>query len=176
MRFRFKLVDADPEAVDIWSLPESYVAPGEVLLTADARCITTLLGSCVAIAFHCPRPRLSALCHALLPSAQRWGARPQAGKFRFVDQAVLEMAQAFERHGIEREQIQVKIFGGAHVLRCDSTASFDVGLKNIEEAERSLAALGFTVKARAVGGERGRKVHFNTVSGEVLVRSLGMAA
>ena len=69
MSFRFKLVSADYEPGDIWTLPESIVAPGELLITAEALCVTTLLGSCVAIVFYSRAPRLAALCHALLPSS-----------------------------------------------------------------------------------------------------------
>ncbi len=159
---------------DIWTLPETHLAPGEVVITREPRCITTLLGSCVAVVFYAARPRMAAMCHALLPRASCH--RVEGGsRLRFADEAIRQMVNVFDEHGVPPRLIEAKVFGGARVLASsgDGFATFDVGAKNVVAAEACLARAGIRVTANCVGGERGRKIHLNTTNGEVLVRLLG---
>ncbi len=159
---------------DIWTLPETHLAPGEVVITREPRCVTTLLGSCVAVVLYASRPRMAAMCHALLPRASCH--RVEGGsRLRFADEAIHQMTTVFADHGVAPRMIEAKVFGGARVLSAsgDGFATFDVGAKNVLAAESCLARAGIRISACCVGGERGRKIHLNTTNGEVLVRLLG---
>jgi chemotaxis protein CheD len=70
--------------------------------------------------------------------------------------------------------VEVKLFGGADVLPVDRTLSArpTVGAQNCQAAVEVLAEEGFTVSASDLGGVRGRRIHFHTGTGEVLLHRL----
>ena len=49
---------------------------------------------------------------------------------------------------------------------------FNVGQRNIELAYKMVSELGIPVKSSSTGGKLGRKIHFNTGTGEVLQKYL----
>ena len=160
---------AEPEA----RLPEIYVQPGESHLVRKPAILRTLLGSCVGIACWIPRLGVGALCHPMLPS---YPAKPpadsscEAGR-RYVDFAIRDLARQFDALGARRSEIEVKLFGGGDVLlvATDSTRP-TVGKLNCEVAVRVLEEEGFQVVASSLGGNCGVNIHFNTKTGEVLLR------
>jgi chemotaxis protein CheD len=81
------------------------------------------------------------------------------------------MAERFRVIGARPDQIEVKIFGGADVL--DLTAEREtVGARNAEAAVKAVEAEGLTVAASDLRGRKGRKILFNTKTGEVFLKRL----
>jgi chemotaxis protein CheD len=160
---------------DDTSLLEVYVQPGESHLVAEPAVLRTVLGSCVGIAWFIPRLGLGALCHPMLPSCpvdMRTHIRPAAGR-RYVDYAIHEMASSLDALGVRRNEVQVKLFGGADVLPAITDPRRPtVGHMNSEVAARVLREEGFRVSASSLGGSCGLNLRFDTTSGEVLVRRL----
>lgn len=155
---------------------EYYLQPGESRLVTHPAILRTVLGSCVGIAFWAPRLGAGALCHPLLPAAPLAASAvsaPEQGR-RFVDFAIRELAERFDRLGALRAEIVVKLFGGADVLDFarDSTRP-TVGRLNGETALRVLGEGGFGVAASSLGGNTGVSMRFDTGTGEVLLRRLG---
>jgi chemotaxis protein CheD len=156
------------------SLPEIYLAPGEMVLAREPTILATILGSCIGVTFWCARLGVGALCHSILPTYPR---RP-AGKirdtvgYRYVDFCVRSLASQFDSLGALRTEVQVKIFGGSDVNFVDHAgARPTVGRQNSEAAIQVLAEEGYVALASSVGGTFGRKIRFNTGNGEVqLVR------
>lgn len=64
-----------------------------------------------------------------------------------------------------------KVFGGARMLKGQSEY-FDIGKRNIELATEMLKEANIKVVAQSTGGEKGRKIYFNTLTGEVLQKYL----
>jgi chemotaxis protein CheD len=159
----------DPEA----KLPEIYVQPGESHLVKKPVILRTLLGSCVGITYWIPRLGVGALCHPMLPHCpekQPEGSSRKASR-RYVDFAVRDLAMQFDALGAQRNEIEVKLFGGGDVLLVASDAAHPtVGSQNCEAAVRVLQEEGFQVVASSLGGNCGVNIHFNTKSGEVLLR------
>lgn len=156
-------------------VPEIYLEPGDTCLVRKPAILKTVLGSCVGIAFCVPRLGIGALCHPMLPTRDartvpRVNAR--AGR-RYVDLAIREMCAKFDALGASREEVQVKIFGGADVLAANSGAiRASVGKMNGETALRVLEEEGFTVLVSKLGGKTGIHIQFHTGTGEVLLRRL----
>lgn len=155
-------------------LPEIYLGPGEFALAREPAILATILGSCVGIAFWCARLGVGALCHSILPQCPRSPAeriRPAIG-YRYVDFCIHSLASQFDRLGAARTEVEVKVFGGADVVlvgRAETRPS--VGRLNSEAATRVLADEGYVIAASSIGGTFGRKIRFNTGTGEVrLVR------
>jgi chemotaxis protein CheD len=154
-------------------LPEFYLQPGELRLVSGPSVLKTVLGSCVGITFHVPRLNASALCHPMLPTRAPRSLRPSApvASRRYVDYVIRELAQEFDALGARRDEVEVKVFGGADVLASSRKAA-TVGAMNAETALRVLKEEGFTVLSSRLGGSRGFFIEFNTATGEVLLRQL----
>ena len=155
------------------ALQELYVQPGESHLVRKPAILRTLLGSCVGITFWVPRLGMGALCHPMLPS---YPAKPPADLSRtagrrYVDFAIRDLARQFDDLGARRNEVVVKLFGGGDVLlvASDSTRP-TVGKLNCDAAVKVLEEEGFQVVASSLGGNCGVNIHFNTSTGEVLLK------
>lgn len=157
-------------------LPDLNLQPGELYLTRTPAILRTILGSCVGVTLWSPRLGAGALCHGVLPRAPKvWPAGVDASEgHRYVDFSIRHLAQKFDALGVHRGEVEVKVFGGADVLpllaeRGDRPT---VGSLNCQAAVEVLAEEGFRVTASDLGGTRGRRIHFHTGTGVVLVYRL----
>ncbi|MGA9527801.1 MAG: chemotaxis protein CheD [Terriglobales bacterium] len=153
-------------------LPEVYLQPGEVHLARSPAILKTILGSCVGVTFSVTRLGLGALCHGVLPTCPP-GTSGAEG-YRYVDFAICDLLERFERLGSRRAEIEVKVFGGADVLVGHTPASgrFTVGRQNCDCALAVLREQGMKIAASDLGGAVGRAIQFHTGTGEVLLRRL----
>ncbi|HUA98712.1 MAG TPA: chemotaxis protein CheD [Terracidiphilus sp.] len=157
------------------SLPELYVQPGESHLVSRPTLIRTVLGSCIGAAFLVPRLGVGALCHPMLPACppHRAGSLRAEASRRYVDFAIRDLVRQFDRLGARRDEVVVKLFGGADVLMAAQARSRPtVGEMNRETALKVLSEEGLEVAASCLGGGCGMHIEFNTESGEVLLRRL----
>jgi len=152
-------------------LPVIDLQPGESVLAREPTIIRTILGSCVSISFWNERLHIGALCHSILPRMPLSNTGPPSiaiGR-RYVDFCIRDLAQQFDELGIGRHEVQVKLFGGADVLVMTSSPSRPtVGRLNCETAIDLLSEEGYTITASSLGDIYGRKIRFNTGTGEVL--------
>jgi chemotaxis protein CheD len=91
-----------------------------------------------------------------------------------VDFSIRYLARQFDALGASRLELEVKLFGGADVLSGAGAAPGrpTVGALNRVAAEETLAEEGLAVAASDVGGVRGRRIHFHTGTGWVLLHRL----
>ncbi len=146
-----------------------FLKPGEICFSERPSIISTVLGSCISVTMFCPQRHIGAICHAVLPEE---GSAGEA--FRYVDSSILAMLKGFDRYGIPRSAIEVKLFGGADMLKGNSANGKDgsVGRKNIEIAMQVVERERLRLVASDLGGGHGRKIFFNTRTGEVLLKRL----
>jgi chemotaxis protein CheD len=157
-------------------LPDLNLQPGELYLARSPAILRTILGSCVGVTFWSARLGAGALCHGVLPRCPPgWppASNPSEGH-RYVDFSIRYLAQQFDALGASRRELQVKLFGGADVLPVGEPREgrLTVGGQNCQAAIEVLAEEGFTVSASDLGGSRGRRIHFHTGTGEVLLHRL----
>ena len=157
-------------------LPQRYLQPGDLLICREPCVVTTVLGSCIAVTFFSARLKLAAICHAMLPfplPGHSESSIPRQLPWKYVSGALPELMRCFLPSG-PRSDVEVKIIGGARVLQTTAAASAreSVGSANIACARRLLSEAGFAICARDVGGTMGRKVVFDTRSGDVHVKCL----
>jgi len=162
-------------------LPRRYLKAGDLMICRSSCEVTTVLGSCVAVTFFSSRLGLGGICHAMLPSP-RHGDDEEAilgeQRWKYVSYSLAELIQCFSQPGLPAADVEVKIFGGGHLLArsTDGEGGANVGANNVALARRLLAEAGFKIAAGDVGGPHGRKVVFNTLTGAVHMKLLGRSA
>ncbi|MEN8258942.1 MAG: chemotaxis protein CheD [Thermodesulfobacteriota bacterium] len=149
-----------------------FLGIGDMVFGQAPASIVTVLGSCVAITMYDPKQQLGAICHAALPKCldqQCHSSYCKPGKH--VACAVRVMLRQFARHSICRQDIQVKIFGGADMFakQVNKPPLFAIGSMNDEAALRVLQQEGLTIEAMDTGGVSRRKVTFDMSTGRVMV-------
>jgi chemotaxis protein CheD len=149
-----------------------YLHPGEICVSREPRKVITVLGSCVSITIFSPRLGAGAICHGTLP---RCRSRKECRglcieAFKFMDCAIFYMLGRFTEFGIARNEMEVKIFGGADTLASKSSNS--IGSQNIKITLDILGREKLRVKAADVGDSFGRKLIFFTHTGEVYLKRL----
>lgn len=153
-----------------------FLRPGELLFCGEPSIVTTLLGSCVAVTMFSPARKIGAICHALLPQPGRNepGRNGAPDGYHYVSLAIPAMLDKFRLYKIRGSELEIKLFGGASVLgpRLDENLETSIGALNVRLAKRLLAEANLRILRSHVGGGTGRKLLFNTDTGEVLLKHL----
>jgi len=145
-----------------------YLYPSTICISKEPQWVTTILGSCVSVCFFDQKSKIGGINHFMLPY---WnGNGLESPKYGNV--AIIQLYQKMLEFGAKKENLVCKIFGGAEVLG-EQHFSFNVGLRNIELAYKILAEMDIPVVSSSTGGKQGRKIHFNTGTGELFQKYLG---
>lgn len=144
-----------------------FLHPSAIFISKDPTWVTTVLGSCVAVCFFDTKRKFGGINHFMMPYWNGFGLEsPKYGNVA-IEQLFMKMLD----FGAEKEDIVCKIFGGSEMLAPNNSV-FNVGKRNIELAFRVVDELGILVANSSTGGKQGRKIHFNTETGEVLQKYL----
>src|ERR1700693_1553552 len=148
------------------------ILPGQLHLARSPVVLRTVLGSCVGVTFWSPRLGAGALCHGVLPRCPRDVGFPDSQ--RCVDFSIRHLAAQFDALGVSRQEVEIKVFGGADVLPVAAGRNHrpTVGAMNCQAALETLKDEGFRIAASDLGGIRGRTIQFDTGTGEVLLYRL----
>lgn len=147
------------------------VLPGEFYVCAQEEMIATVLGSCVAACIRDKRRRIGGMNHFMLPEpvGERGSWSAAVGRAaRYGSDAMEQLINAILKAGGQREELEVKLFGGGRVL----AQMTDVGRRNIEFVQRYVATERLAVAASDLGDIYPRQVQFFPASGKVRVRQL----
>ncbi len=155
-------------------IPVIYLKPGDICLSVKPCIIETILGSCVSVTMWHKEFRIGGMCHALLPHCRDkdYCANPCKQCGRFVKCSVRQMIRGFKSLKIRESDLEVKIFGGAETMSCgpEVGSRVSVGRLNVLSTLAFLESRGLLVKASDTGGRHGRKLFFNTTTGEVYLK------
>ncbi len=142
-----------------------YLLPGALKFSRKPMEITTLLGSCVSVCLWDSNLKIGAMNHYMMPFWNGTGlASPKFGNI-----AIEKLIKSMLSMGSQRNDIVAKVFGGAAVLN-SSECLFNIGERNINIQENILKQSRITVVAKSLGGDRGRKLIFNTDTGVVKMK------
>ena len=143
-----------------------YLFPGKFAAFKEETVISTLLGSCVAVAIHDPTTQIGGLNHYLLPEGMP-DERPNA---RYAASAIPMLIDECVRLGANRAKLQAKIYGGANVISVSNLGD-GIGKRNIEVAEKMLRDMGIPIIEKNVAGESARTIKVNTSNFNVVHNS-----
>lgn len=167
-----------PDALRDAGLPNVHLKIGEGIVTSSNVLISTVLGSCVSVSFFHAQTGLAGIFHAMLPSHTSVRGENHS-PCKFVDSAIDLVYEQFCRRGATLKDVELKLFGGAFSMgigaSCQVQSLVNVGARNIQVARDTLARLGLSLSKEHVGGDRGRKLVFDTKTGEVWLKLLGKA-
>jgi chemotaxis protein CheD len=145
-----------------------FLHPSTICVSREPQWVTSILGSCVAVCFFDHKSKIGGINHFMLPY---WnGDGLESPKYGNV--AIIQLYQKMLEFGAKKENLVCKIFGGAEVLG-EQQFSFNVGQRNIELAYKILAEMEISVVSASTGGKLGRKIHYNTGTGELFQKYLG---
>jgi chemotaxis protein CheD len=145
-----------------------YLHAGQLVAFREPRAISTVLGSCVAVCLWDAGAGVGGMNHYVLP--HRAGALETSPRFGNV--AMGGLLDELVRLGARFARLQAKVFGGASVLGSARVGGTSLGADNVELARSLLAAAGIPVVAEDTGGERGRRLIFQTDDGLAFVKRL----
>ncbi len=141
--------------------------PGEYFSTDEDIIISTVLGSCIAVALYDPVVNLGGLNHFMLPGelhSRRFFAE-ESGRYGMFAMELLinDMLKA----GARKNRLVAKVFGGGHVL--DNTSG-RIPESNILFARDFLETEAIPILSHDVGGTSARKILFFAATARVLVK------
>lgn len=143
-------------------LPVHFLYPAELYVSKAPYQINTILGSCVAVCLFDPITKIGGMNHFMLPYWNGQGlASPKYGNI-----AIEKLIDKLISMGCSKTNLKAKIFGGGEVIETQ-VVQFHIGTRNIEIARNALDENKIPIISSSVGGKLGRKIEFNTSTGDV---------
>ena len=133
----------------------------------DVMMVTTL-GSCVAACIHDPAAAVGGMNHFLLPEVPATEAGGADAAARYGSVAMEWLINDLLARGAKRSRLEVKVFGGARVIR----SSADIGQCNARFVVDYVHREGLRLTGQDLGGTAARRIHFFPHSGRVLRKIL----
>ncbi len=148
--------------------PKHFLYPGAIYVSPEPTLVTTILGSCVAICLYDPVLQIGGMNHYMLPL---WNGQGLASP-RYGNIAIEKLIANLEALGSQKENMKAKVFGGAEII-ATSNNQFMIGERNILIAKEILREENIPIISSSTGGKFGRKLLFNTETGEVRQKYVG---
>lgn len=142
---------------------EHFLYPSTLFVSKEPCLINTVLGSCVSVCMWEPVLKIGGMNHFMMPL---WNGQGLASP-KFGNIAITKLIENMLHYGCNKYNLKVKVFGGGEVLQTNNT-QFLIGERNISIAFEMLNEEKLNVVSKSVGGKLGRKILFNTFTGEVL--------
>ena len=144
------------------ALPKHLLYPADVFVHKTPTLVSTVLGSCVSVCLHDPELGYGAINHYILP---HWNGHDLA-TMKYGNLSIIRILEELLLLGSKYENVVAKVYGGAQVITGMPT-NFHIGKRNIQLANDILKEFKIPVLFSDVGGNIGRKIVFNTFTGEV---------
>jgi chemotaxis protein CheD len=143
-----------------------FLKPGYIFLPSRPTVISTVLGSCVGVCLWDRRRQVGGVNHFQLP----YHDKKENATARYGDVSTVTLIRMMVAEGSKIKHLEAQIFGGADN---PSLGTRNVGMGNIHVARKILGQYKIKIVSEDVGGEKGRKIVFNTGSYEIAVLKVG---
>ena len=139
-----------------------FLYPAALFASREPYVVNTILGSCVAVCIYDPVLKYGGINHYMLPL---WNGQGLASP-KFGNIAINKLLEKMQSFGSLQKNMVAKVFGGGNVIEAHGV-QFMIGERNINLAMDMLNDLQIRIISQSVGGNQGRKIQFNTFTGEV---------
>jgi chemotaxis protein CheD len=139
-----------------------FLSPGYIYVATKHAVISGVFGSCVSVCLYDLKRKTGGMNHFRFPHIRE---KDQATAL-YGNAATLMLIRMMLDSGSELKNLEAQILGGAYN---SFISPKDIGRENITVARNILAKKGINIVSEDVGGEKGRKVVFNTASNEIAV-------
>jgi len=134
--------------------------------------ITHSLGSCVGVTLYDPEAGIGGMIHCMLPLSRVSPDKAKAKPYMFVDRAVPAFLQEMYDRGARKDNLVVKVAGGAAVL--DRKDLFKIGKRNYTVLRKILWKNNILIDAEDVGGSKSRTMALYMDTGKTTIKSKGV--
>lgn len=139
--------------------------------SAPHRLLAFGLGSCVGVFLYGREGCVGGLAHVMLPEGAHL-RRGTSQPAKFADLALDLMVNELVRRGAAVGRLSAKIFGGANMFpMIDTGGRPPIGERNVAAVRQLLGRFGIPIAAAEVGGEWGRTVEADLVTGVAIVKA-----
>jgi chemotaxis protein CheD len=145
-----------------------FVKQGMVTVSREECIITTVLGSCISVCLWDAIAGIGGMNHYMLPL---WNGEGLPSP-RYGNIAIPRLIEKITASGGTKSNLKAKVFGGAEMISVMKESRMKIGAQNIILAEDLLAREGVPIISIDVGGHCGRRIHFNTRTGAVMLKRL----
>ena len=146
------------------------VLPGELYVTREPEVIATVLGSCVSACVRDVRRNVGGMNHFMLPQAPKGTHTDLASTARYGVYALELLLNKVMRGVGNREDLEVKVFGGGRVLSLGG----DIGRGNIEFVRAFFRDEGIRIVSEDVGDTVARRLRYWPLTGRVQLMRMPM--
>ncbi len=147
---------------------ETMVGMGQIVFGQAPDRLASILGSCIGVSLYHPRMRHAALAHIILPDSQ---GRTPSSPGKFADTAIPHMLKLLGNAGLTASSLVAKLAGGANMF--GHTGPLQIGMANGAAVSKALAGAGIRVVGEDLGGDRGRRISLDCVTGDLLIEIAG---
>lgn len=151
------------------SMPAAKILPGEYYVTRSDEVIVTVLGSCISACVRDRKRGVGGMNHFMLPK--------QSGSYdtdimdkstRYGNYAMEHMINDILKNGGQREDLEIKVFGGGRIL----ATMTDIGQRNIHFIHEYIETEKLLLIAEDTGDIHPRKVMYFPFTGKARVKKL----
>lgn len=146
------------------------IFPGECYVSRKNELIVTVLGSCISACIRDVKNNIGGMNHFMLPfNADEKNSDPTKmddSALRYGDWSMEFLINNILQHGGKKENLEVKVFGGANVL----PISTNIGNLNIKFITEFLMEERLKIISKDLGDTCSRKILYYPQTGQVKVR------
>lgn len=130
---------------------------------------TSGLGSCLGITLYDRQKKIGGgLLHTMLPNIK--DAKLKDNPAKFTDSGIEYLVDEMIRRGGSIDKLEAKVVGGGAGMFENSR--LNIGERNIKSARETMKKLGVSIIAEDVGKNYGRTVIFDTLTGDLLIKTI----
>jgi chemotaxis protein CheD len=148
------------------------IYPGEIYSSHDDEIISTVIGSCIAVALYDSKNQFGGLNHFMLAKENsNAGTLSRKELGCFGEYAISMLIDEMIKNGADYDKLVAKVFGGSSVLVIPSSGT-NVCDQNTSFAFDCLKARGIPVIGSDTGGVEPRKIFFETKTARIWLKKL----
>ena len=141
-----------------------FLQPGCIIVSKKPHLVSTILGSCVSVCIWDSKQHFGGMNHYIHPKSFD---NEETAKFGNI--SIPYMLNLLLESDAKMHDLKAHIVGGARSPHIDSSI---IGQENVKIAETFLRQNSIDIISKDTGGNKGRKVIFDTQSGEVIINKV----